>query len=137
MTDAEFLASLGHGAIAPTEFHHAGHVRMGFCLARKYGFGEACMRARAILNSIAKRAGQPQLYHETVTVAFLALINARAAAQAHVDFTPFAAANPDLLDKTALARFYDRDLLDSALARRAFILPGDDFKRERPLEHAR
>lgn len=128
MTDDGFLTALEKGEIAPQSFHHREHVRMGFCLTRAYGFGEACERARAILNGIAAKAGKPQLYHETVTVAFLALINARAAAQAHEDFESFATANPDLFDKGLLARFYDGALLTSALARRAFLLPGDTGK---------
>ena len=125
MTDGEFLAQLENGKISPAEFHHTDHVRMGFCLLRKYGFGGACERARVLLNDFAARAGKPGLYHETVTVAFLALINARAAAKAHDDFASFAAANPGLFDKNALERFYGPAQLNSPLARRAFLLPGD------------
>ena len=74
----------------------------------------------------AAALGHAERYHETITWAYLALVNERLhAADAPADFDAFAGANPDLFDRTggALARLYDRATLESPLARRVFLLP--------------
>jgi len=76
------------------------------------------------LKSIAARAGNPAAYHETITLAFLSLIAERMATGTCGGFDAFAAANGDLLDKSALTRWYGPQRLQSAIARTTFILPG-------------
>jgi hypothetical protein len=57
------------------------------------------------LKAITARAGRAGAYHETITVAFLALIAERRAAGAHLGYESFARANPELMDKTILTRW--------------------------------
>lgn len=70
---------------------------------------------------MAARAGKPESYHETVTVAFLSLIAERL--DETRDFEVFAALNPDLFDKGILCRWYRSDRLASDRARHTFVLP--------------
>ncbi len=116
---AEFLA----GRADPHTFRHADHVRMAFELLRRAPFLEAAIQFCAALKAMTARAGKSGLYHETITLAFLALIAERAAAGPYRDFAAFAEANPDLFDKRVLERWYSAERLGSALARQTFILP--------------
>jgi hypothetical protein len=85
--------------------------------------GEAISRFSTGLKLLAAKAGQPQLYHETITVAFLALINERRAADSATNWPDFEKQNADLLDKRCLEKWYGAEQLRSDLARRAFCLP--------------
>jgi len=117
------LAAFLHGEVDGRAFRHADHVRVAFELLARHAFPEAAWRCASALKAIAARSGAPTAYHETITLAFLALIGERRAAQSYPDYASFIAANPDLLDKTVLERWYAADELNSALARRTFVLP--------------
>ncbi|HLY56985.1 MAG TPA: hypothetical protein VKS60_15580 [Stellaceae bacterium] len=104
-------------------FRHLDHLRMGFELLRRASFTQAAAAFSASLKIIAARNGTPGAYHETMTVAFLALIAEHAACGAYTDFEEFIAANPALADKRILQRWYGAERLGSALARKTFILP--------------
>jgi hypothetical protein len=75
------------------------------------------------LRGITRRAGKPEAFNLTVTIAFLALIAERMAAGTADDFAAFARAHPDLFAKDVLARWYRPEQLASPLARRVFLLP--------------
>lgn len=110
------------GEIDPAAFTHRDHVRMGFELARRAPFTEAADRFARALRAMTIRAGAPEKYHDTITVAFMALIAERLGG-ADEDFEAFAAANPDLFDRGVLKRWYGDGRLDTPQARRAFVLP--------------
>ncbi len=119
---AELTAFL-HGEIDAHAFRHADHVRMAFELLARHPFLEAAAAASGALKTMARRAGNPGAYHETITLAFLAVINERRAAGVFGDYDAFAAANSDLLDKSVLTRWYGPDKLGGETARRLFVLP--------------
>jgi len=122
-SDAD-LARFEAGDLDPAGFGHREHVRMGFELARRAPFTEAADRFARALKQIAAAAGAPEKYHETITVAFMALIAERVRAGAPgQDFEAFATDNPDLFDRQVLTRWYDPAQLASPEARRAFVLP--------------
>jgi hypothetical protein len=112
------------GDIDAASFHHIDHVRMGFEIVRRHAvFVEAASAYSAALRAIAVRAGKPDAYHETITLAFLSLIAERVAEQTFDNFAAFIAANADLLDKNTLIRWYTPEQLQSAAARATFVLP--------------
>ncbi len=79
------------------------------------------------LRALAARAGKPGVYHETITWAYLLLINERLAAGSRdLCFADFAARNSDLFTwkPSILESYYRSDILASDLARRVFVLPG-------------
>jgi len=117
------LRAFLHGEVEGADFHHADHVRVAFEMLRRHGFLDAAQAYARGLKDIATRAGNPAAYHETITIAFLALIAERSAAHDFASFETFAAANPDLLDTSVLTRWYAPERLASAAARRTFILP--------------
>ena len=124
MKDAEAqIAAFETGALDPAEFPHSEHVRLGYEMLGRYSFGEAISRFSHGLKLLAAKAGKPQVYHETITVAFLALINERRAAGANQTWTGFRANNADLFDKRCLEKWYGAEQLGTDLARRTFCLP--------------
>lgn len=123
MTVEEELRAFEAGEIEPADFPHREHVRFAYEMLGYYALGETLLRFRRGLNHLARKAGKPQLYHETVTVAFLAIIGERRARTRAQEWAGFIAANPDLLDKNLLLRWYSKSDLESDLARQVFCLP--------------
>lgn len=117
------LLALETGALDPAMFPHPEHVRLGYEMVGRYPFGEAVARFSRGIRLLAAKGGRPEVYHETITVAFLALIGERRARASHADWCEFKANNSDLLDKHCLERWYEVEQLGSALARQTFCLP--------------
>jgi len=126
MTDDEFLASFEDGSLANESFHHADHIRMAFLYLRRYPALEALQRFSASLVRFAAAKGKPELYHETITWAYLLLIRERLArAGRQQTWTEFATGNPDLLSwkDNVLQKYYRGETLSSDLARSTFLFP--------------
>jgi hypothetical protein len=120
---SEELRAFESGALDPAQFPHAEHLRLGYEMLDRYSFGEAVSRFSGGLKLLAARAGKPEVYHETITVAFLALINERRAGGKMQAWGEFKRDNSDLFDKRCLEKWYGAEQLSSDLARRVFCLP--------------
>jgi hypothetical protein len=120
--DAE-LARFMAGEMDPGRFPHSEHLRMSFEMLRVHDFPDALLNYSRALQRMTARVGKPQVFNQTITVAFLALVAERMLAGVHGDFAAFVAANPDLLDRTILYRWYPPERLASDAARRVFLLP--------------
>jgi hypothetical protein len=131
MTDAEFLAALEDASLPPAAFRHDAHLRAAYLYLRQNGFEGAIARMRAALRRYAAVRGRPGLYHETITVAFLALVNERLHGGRAKDWPGFAAENRDLFDKRILSCYYRPETLESPLAREVFLLSRLAGPRER------
>jgi len=92
-------------------------------MIERYPFGEAVTRFSRGLKLLSAKAGRPEIYHETITVAFLALIGERRARAQSEDWLRFKENNRDLFDKRCLEKWYGTEQLSSELARRTFCLP--------------
>jgi len=119
----EELLALETGALDPAMFPHPEHVRLGYEMLGRYPFGEAVARFSRGLRLLAAKGGRPEVYHETITVASLALIGERRARAKNADWCEFKTNNSDLLDKRCLERWYEAEQLGSDLARQTFCLP--------------
>jgi hypothetical protein len=111
---------------APAGFHHADHVRVAFAYVAQYPFLEAVARFSAALKRFAAAQGKPQLYHETITWAYLILIRERRARAGRTQtWKEFADRNADLLiwKGGVLRTLYRQETLESDLARHTFVLP--------------
>lgn len=124
LKDADFLAALEACTIAPADFNHAAHIRAGYLYLQRHEFIDALGAMRRAIKAFAAAIGQDQLYHETITIAFMTLINERIKrAGSDGDWTAFARENPDLFTGNPLGNLYSRDRLASAIARQTFLLP--------------
>src|SRR5256885_11047631 len=118
----EKLRAFEAGRVDPAKFAHREHVRLGYEMLCRHSFGEAISRFSRGLRLLATRAERPQLYHETVTVAFLALINERRVRNGAKNWNEFQRQNADLFDKRCLEQWYSREQLGTDLARQTFCL---------------
>ena len=127
MNDPDFLQAFETATLPPGGFHHRDHVRAAWlCLRDAATAVEGLERFVSGLRRFAAAAGKPELYHETITWAFLLLIRERrAAGAANESFDAFAARNTDLFQwkPSVLDRYYKKKTLASARARAVFLLP--------------
>ena len=107
------------------QFHHEQHVQVAWLFVRRHGMPAALGEFSAAIKRFAEAKGATGLYHETITWAFLLLIAEREARTPSTGWPEFAAANSDLLtwQPSILNRYYSKELLASALARRTFLMP--------------
>jgi hypothetical protein len=117
------LARFVRGEIAARDFPHREHVRMGFEMLRRQDFAATAFHYSRALKLMSTRAGRPQAFNQTVTIAFLALIAECMEGSGAQDFAALVRVHPELLDTSALARWYRPERLASAAARRTFLLP--------------
>jgi hypothetical protein len=123
MTDGEFLAALESCTLPESEFGHVGHVRAGWLYLRANDFAGALSQMSTALRRYAAAHGKPDRYHETITVAYLALINEHRYRYGDGgDWPAFIGQNEALLDRRLLCHYYRPETLASPEARRVFIL---------------
>ena len=74
---------------------------------------------------LAESRGKPEIYHETLTWAYMILINERIQRADVDEWTAFKSDNEDLFQRgnVILRKYYRQETLDSDLARRVFLLP--------------
>jgi hypothetical protein len=126
MKDEEFIESFERCTLDAESFHHRDHVRLAWLYLRQSSVPEALDRFSASLKRFAGAGGNPGIYHETITWAYLLLINERMArAGLEQTWDEFAEANKDLLDwkESILKTYYREETLSSELARRVFVFP--------------
>ena len=123
MTIEAELHALETGALKLCAFPHAEHVRLAYEMLARHSFADVLVRYSGGLKLLVAKAGKPEVYHETRTVAFLSLINERRVRGGLTTWSQFIAANADLLEKRCLERWYSVEELDSVIARQVFILP--------------
>ena len=125
MNDSDFAEAFERCEIANDAFHHRDHVRLAWVYLRQMSLIDALMRFTESLKRFANHNGHPELYHETITWAYLLLIHERMERNPVDDFAAFETANADLFawKPSILNRYYDQETLDSPLAKRTFLMP--------------
>ena len=115
------LSAFCGGRIDNAQFHHAEHVEVAFEMLERHTFVDAAAAFARGLRAIAEKAGKPQLYNETVTVAFLSMI-AEAKLRA-TSFPELVRQAPELMSKEVIRTWYSPERLGAEAARRVFLLP--------------
>ena len=126
LDDESLVRSFEAGEEPPGGFHHAEHVRVAWWYLRQHPWPAALDRFSTALRRFAAAQGKPGLFHETITTAFVLVINERLdLADRQAPWAEFAANNADLLTwrPSVLSRYYRADTLSSERARRTFVLP--------------
>lgn len=142
MSDDAFLLAFETCAFTRPEWTHEAHIRMAWLYLSRFPFVKALDRIRCGIRKLNAKIGQPAAthraptrpryhesngdpngYHETITIAFARIIAGRL--KPGEDYSGFRERNPDLLDRNlpALRRYYSAALLQSPEARRAFVEP--------------
>ena len=122
--DRQFLERFEDCTLTEVEWTHLAHIRVAWvCLA--LGPADAALaRIRSgILRFNTNVLGRPEMYHETVTVAFTCLVAERR--RVGEAWESFATRIDDFLDRKSpvLLRYYSADRLFSDEARARFVDP--------------
>ncbi len=113
------------GKIGPGGFGHEAHLQVGWWYLQQYDLLEAINRFTAAIRHLTRELGVVEKYHETITWFFLITIAQRCQETAAQDWPAFKSANPDLFEWNPglLQHYYSNECLQSAIARRMFVLP--------------
>ncbi|WP_020400323.1 hypothetical protein [Kordiimonas gwangyangensis] len=124
MTDLDLFRAFESGVLSREAFSHRVHVQLGWIYVGRFPLAEAIERFSARLKSWARKHGADGLYHETITWAYLMIINERRHRQPEEEFEDFIAANKDLIGKpSVLEDYYTRETLESDYARHHYVMP--------------
>jgi hypothetical protein len=126
MTDLEFVAAFESCTLPLESFRHVDHVRMAFVYLKRYPLLEAIRRFAADLVRFAAPHWKTNLYHETITWAYMLIIQERLAREGRpVSWSEFTASNEDLLDWNdgILKKYYRAETLQSEFAKATFVFP--------------
>ena len=123
MTEEELVDGFESCTLPNSSFHHPDHVHVVWSYLRRMPLPAALERFQSSLKRFAAHHGKPGLYHETITCAYVVLVNQRML-QGET-WEEFCERNPDVLTwrPSILDRYYRRETLESDLARRIFLLP--------------
>jgi hypothetical protein len=124
MTNHEFIERFESDTL-PGEFHHADHIRLAYAYLSEYSLLHAIERFASALKRYATARGKPNLYHETVSYAYMFLIHERMAKAYSASWNDFAVRNPDLFvwKNGILTHYYQDATLQSDLSRQVFLFP--------------
>ena len=111
----------------PARFSHRRHLELGWRYLQRHGFPQGAARFCERLRAYVEHVGAAAKYHETITWAYLVLMNEERTLRSPPGetFDAMIVRRPDLLDHRsgALSQVYERAQLDDAAARRVFQLP--------------
>jgi hypothetical protein len=113
--------------LLPSRFSHRLHLALAWRYLQRDGFPEGAVHFRKHLANYVRSVGATTKYHETITWAYLVLLNEEMTLRSspHESFDSMIQRRPDLLDHRsgALAACYPKDQLDTTDARNVFVLP--------------
>lgn len=128
MKDEELIERFESGTLAKGGFHHQDHVKLVWLYLHRYSVLDTLTRfTQGVKRFVSTHSNG--LYHETITWAYVLLIQERLARLGEGrSWEVFAAANADLLDwqNNILTAYYRDETLRSELARKVFIFPDRD-----------
>jgi hypothetical protein len=126
MTDEEFISAFEAAKISREDWTHEAHIRMAWIYCtREKTLRAAIDKAREGIQRLNTANGvEPEMYHETVTCAFMTVVNLRIA-NFGGDWPHFRDGYPELFDKESpiLHRYYSQAALESECTRIGFVDP--------------
>lgn len=125
MNDDQLLRAFESAAIDPDSFGHTEHIRLAWLYLERGSLWDAAAKLAAGLQRLTAVLGVPEKYHETVTLAWILLINERRARTDQPGWAAFRSAHPDLFEdgSATIGAYYRSETLRSDFARRVFVLP--------------
>ena len=125
MTDQELMEQFERATLPLECFRHSQHVRVAFLYLTQHPVLEALQAFSGALQRFACTHGRSELYHETITWAYVLLINDRINRRPYESWEDFRNVNSDLLDwkNSILKTYYSEETLRSELARKIFVFP--------------
>ncbi len=119
LSDSAFLAALAACELPPEHFRHGDHLRLAWLELHSRPFLAALHAVRNRIRTFAAHHGKPQMYHETITTGWVALLSTHDEST----FADFLNANDHRLNAALLHRFWSPELLSSPSARAVWVPP--------------
>jgi hypothetical protein len=124
MSDDAFIQAFEACQLDPAGFHHADHLRLAWLYVRRHGVRAAEARLLEGIPRFAQRAGAPQKFHHTATIAWTRLVaTACLESNSHGSFHEWIETHPELLNKHLLNEHYSAGRLESPEARHGWLDP--------------
>lgn len=119
LNDAEFLHAVESLQLPLDQFRHADHLRLAWIELHRVPFDRAVDSVRAKIRHFAAHHQKSHIYHETITIAWVALL----ATHSERTFEEFLGANSHRLNAGLLHNFWSPESLSSESAREAWLAP--------------
>lgn len=127
LDDEGFSLAFHAGRIGKDAFGHREHIRLAFIYLRRHpDLAEAALRFRRAFRSFVEAQGVAHIYNETLTWAYLVLVNQRMHSTRFRDSLEFLEHNQELGTHRCglINRYYNLDdVTESPLAKAVFVLP--------------
>jgi hypothetical protein len=124
MSDAAVLEAFEACRLDPAKFHHDDHIRLAWLCAQEYGARDAEAKLLDGLRQFAQRAGVPQKFMHTTTIAWARLVAAaKTGSPVQNNFSEWIELHPELLERNLLARYYSPGRLETPEARSGWVEP--------------
>ena len=119
LNDDSFLEAFTACELPLSSFRHGDHLRLAWLHLHRSPFPAAVDRVRQDIRRFASFHCIPQLYHETVTQAWMRLL----ATHQELTFADFLELNESRLTPSLLNRFWSAGRLNSEAARHEWVPP--------------
>ena len=119
LSDEQFLTAFAACTLPLSLFRHGDHLRLAWLCVHREPLEEAIASVRRGIRRFALSHGVPNLYHETLTRAWVTLI----ATHSESSFAEFIAKNEERLTPALLHRFWTAAALESEDARYRWLPP--------------
>ncbi len=121
---AALVAAFEACTLPPDRFRHRQHLQVAWWLLREGPALPAMLRFVDGLRRFAAHIGKPELFHATVTWAYLLLVDERLERGGRRrSWAEFERDHPELFARELLARYWTPETLASPVARRVFVFP--------------
>ncbi len=119
LSDEDFLTAFDGCELPISSFRHGDHLRLAWLQLQRHSLDEAQIVIRNGIRRFAAYHGVPDIFHETVTLAWVKLLSTHR----EPDFAAFIRVNAHRLNRELLHRFWTPALLDSESARHGWVPP--------------
>ena len=124
MSDDAVLQAFEDCRLDPAKFHHDDHIRLAWLCVQRYGAYEAETKLLDGLRRFAQRAGVPQKFMCTTTIAWARLVAAAQTASPGMNnFSEWIESHPEMLDRKLLASHYSPGRLETEESRSGWVEP--------------
>jgi len=124
LSDDEVLQAFEACQLDPASFHHADHIRLAWLYVRRHGPAKAETLLIDGIRKFAQRAGAPQKFHHTTTIAWTRLVAAACGKpNSGGSFSEWIKTHPELLNKHLLKEHFSAERLELSEARNGWLDP--------------
>ena len=124
LSDDAVLQAFEACQLDPAQFHHDDHIRLAWLCVQRYSAREAETKLLDGIRKFAQRAGVPQKFMYTTTVAWTRLVAAaQISSPTTNNFSEWIQSHSELLDHNLLARHYSAGRLETPEARSGWVEP--------------